>query len=161
MPAITALLRTHNDALRVGRALETAYPFDEMIVIDHNSQDATLQIARSYGARVISAKSEIPPAEYCRLASHDWIFPLDIRESLSEGLAASLFEWKCASAEEVAGWPACCVSLREETSGGWREVIEPQIRLVPRSWNRWMGYFPAGEPSARWLEGTLLRFQHP
>jgi glycosyltransferase involved in cell wall biosynthesis len=166
MPAITALLHTHNDALRLGRALEMAYPFDEMIVIDHNSQDATRQIAHTYGARVIAAKENAAPAEYCRFAKHEWIFLLDPRESLSESLAASLFELKCASPDELARRGASCdsafcVLLREETSNGWHDITEPQTRLVPRSWNRWAGQLPVNLPTARLLDGVLLRFQHP
>jgi hypothetical protein len=166
MLAITALLHTHNDALRLGRALEMAYPFDEMLIIDHNSQDATRQIAHAYGARVIAAKEKIAPTEYCHFAKYEWVFLLDPRESLSESLAASLFELKCASPDELVSQAAFsplafAVSLREETGDGWRDIAESQTRLIPRSWNRWTEQLPANEPAARLLEGVLLRFQYP
>ena len=55
MTSITALLHTENDALRVGRVLETLYPCDQILVVDHGSRDASVRIAREYGARVVDA----------------------------------------------------------------------------------------------------------
>ena len=60
MPSITALLHTENDALRLGRCLETLYPCDYIHVVDHGSQDGTVPLAREYGARVIAAQPEPP-----------------------------------------------------------------------------------------------------
>jgi glycosyltransferase involved in cell wall biosynthesis len=57
MPPITALLHTTNDALRLGRALETLLPCAEIIIVDHHSADATRRIARDYGARIVTADS--------------------------------------------------------------------------------------------------------
>ena len=48
MPSITALIHTSNDALRLGRLLETLYPCDTIVVVDHRSQDKTLRLAREY-----------------------------------------------------------------------------------------------------------------
>ena len=41
MPKTTALLHTHNDALRLGRALDSLRPCDEVLVIDEGSEDDT------------------------------------------------------------------------------------------------------------------------
>src|SRR3954462_3857288 len=96
MPTITALLHTHNDALRLGRALEMLFPCDEIVVIDHGSDDGTSVIAREYGARVLSVKAELPrDVPYLQIVHREWILALDPRESVTEALAASLFEWKC------------------------------------------------------------------
>src|SRR4051794_16378374 len=115
MPAITALLHTHNDGLRVGRCLETLYPCDEILVVDHNSEDGTLRVAKEYGARILSAQ-KIASDWYGSLAHAEWVLSLDPRESLTEALAASLFEWKL---REVAEQKAFSLFLREETSEGW------------------------------------------
>ena len=37
MPPFTALLHTHNDALRLGRALETLFAGSEILIVDHHS----------------------------------------------------------------------------------------------------------------------------
>lgn len=95
MTSITVLLHTFNHALQLGRALETLYPCDEILIVDHHSQDATLHIAREYGARILQASSNCTPDQYWRRASFDWILCLQPDESLTEALAASLYEWKC------------------------------------------------------------------
>jgi len=157
MRSITAMLHTQNDALRLGRALETLYPCDEILVVDHGSVDATAQIARVYGARILTQQRDTPPEEYLRLAQAKWILCLDPRESLTESLAASLFEWKT---EPVTG-EAFSMFLREETVDGWAENPVAQTRLVPNNWNHWEGRLPAHSPSAIALEGELLHFVFP
>jgi glycosyltransferase involved in cell wall biosynthesis len=157
MPLITALLHTENDALRLGRTLQTLLPCDEIIVVDHNSRDTTVRIAREYGARVVAADSSGPPEQCLQLARHDWILCLDPRESLTEGLEATLLEWKSLHAVEE-GVIAFSVFLREETSAGWLNNPVPQTRLVCREHDQWHGRLPATYPSAPVLEGELLRF---
>jgi hypothetical protein len=160
MLSITAVLHTENDAMRVGRALETLYPCDDIFIVDHGSRDGTVQIAREYGAQVMAANAGDSPEHLLRLAPPGWILCLDPHESLTESLAASLYEWKSLSTH-ASDSPAFAVFLREETAEGWIEVPSPQTRLVPPSWNRWNGRFPVHEPSALALEGELLRFVFP
>lgn len=160
MPPITALLHTRNDAFRLGRALETLRPCDEILVVDHGSHDATLRIAREYGARLIAARDDsTPPGHYLQLARHSWVLCLEPRESLTESLEASLFEWESESSGRSA--PAFSAFLREETAAGWLEHPTPHTRLVPQLWDRWEGSLPAHEPSSMVLEGELLRFILP
>jgi glycosyltransferase involved in cell wall biosynthesis len=164
MPLITALLHTKNDSLRLGRCLETLYPCDHILIIDHASRDATVQVARDYGARIISPAPGATPDIYLQsaipAAIAGWILSLDPRESLTEGLAASLFEWKSESAPSATPTPYS-VFLREETAQGWIELPAPQTRLVPAVWNRWNANIPIHDPSAAALEGELLRFVFP
>lgn len=160
MPPITALLHTHNDALRLGRALETLYPCDDILVIDHDSEDATVQIGREYGARVVAARPGATPDYYLRFTFPRWILCLDPRESLTESLAASLYEWKSVHGHAPPA-PAFSVFLREETAQGWVENPAAQTRLVPAHWNRWHEKLPVKDPSAFTLEGELLRFVFP
>jgi glycosyltransferase involved in cell wall biosynthesis len=188
MTSITALLHTENDALRLGRALETLYACDHIVIVDHGSRDGTLRVAREHGARVVKATPEASAEDYLLFASQSlsanpttsnaepveagspssasanpgWILCLDPRESLTEKLAASLFEWKSeSSATQAPAAPAFSVFLREETPEGWVEVPAAQTRLVPRTWLSWNGIFPAHEPAALVLEGELLRFIFP
>ena len=160
MPPITAVLHTENDALRLGRALETLYPCDSILVIDHGSRDATVRVAHEYGARVVSAKTGAPPTHYLPSAAPGWILCLDPRESVTESLAAGLFEWKLLPVETLAA-PAFSVFLREETVNGWIDIPAAATRLVPWTWDRWEGRLPLSESSAIALEGELLRFVLP
>ena len=156
MPTITALLHTHNDALRIGRALEMLFPCDELVVIDHGSDDATSAIAREYGARIVRERSGISFAE---MIGGEWIFALEPRESITEALAASLFEWKSEPIPDHVR--AYSVYRREETTEGWIANPIAQTRLVRADWNRWRGYFPEPDELAIALEGDLLRFVFP
>jgi len=160
MPAITALLHTQNDALRLGRCLETLYPCEHILVVDHGSRDETVSVAREYGARVVDAVPGASPAQYFRSSDPGWIFCLDPHESVSESLAASLYECKAQPAG-IPPTPAFSVFLREEREEGWIQVPVAQTRLVPPDWNRWERGFPSADPSALTLEGELLRFVFP
>jgi glycosyltransferase involved in cell wall biosynthesis len=162
MPLITALLHTENDALRLGRVLETVYPCDDILVVDHGSRDATVRVAREYGARVVDAMSGSSAEEYLRFAKPGWVLCLDPRESLTEKLAASVFEWKSETLDSKARAAlAFSMFIREETAEGWVDVPAAQTRLVPQTWNLWKGPLPVHDPSAIALEGELLRFVFP
>jgi hypothetical protein len=165
MPPITALLHTTNDALRLGRTLETLLPCGEILIVDHHSADATRRIAREYGARVVAANSYATVNHYLDLARCDWILCMEPGESITEGLQASLFEWRALPSHGamggVADGPTFSVFVREQIGERWLELPAPETRLILRSWTRWHGRLPAPDPSAIVLEGELLRFAVP
>ena len=190
MPPITALLHTENDALRLGRCLETLYACDEILIVDHGSRDGTVRIARQYGARVVDAGPGVSFPQHPQFDARGWILALEPRESLTESLAASLFAWKhewnteshaearssgtslaesksaeLSSAEftaESATDPAAfSVFLREERVGGWAGGAAAQTRLVPATWKAWNRNIPIHQASAIALRGELLRFAFP
>lgn len=156
MPTITALLHTLNDGLRLGRALEMLFACDEILIIDYGSEDRTVAVAREYGARVVKANEGISHASVVR---GEWIFTMDPRESMTESLGASLFEWKLETVPSNVR--AFSVYRREETTAGWIQNPVAQTRLVRADWNRWAGNFPEPDASAVALEGELLRFVFP
>ncbi len=163
MLSITAVLHTRNDAARLGRCLETLHPCNEILVIDHNSTDATTHLAREYGATIVRPRSDADAGLALggsRLISTEWIFCIDPRESLTEGLAASLFEWKLDGFRGAQA-RALAVFLLQEKADGWIENPVAETRLVPATWDRWNGRFPVSEPSHSTLEGRLLRFAFP
>jgi|SRR5579872_1760767 glycosyltransferase involved in cell wall biosynthesis len=157
MRRITALLHTKNDERRIGRCLETLYPCDEIVIVDHGSSDQTLRVAREYGAKILPGKNGAAANEYARGTGGEWILCLDPHESLTEALAASLFDWKSQS---VTG-EAFSFRLREETPEGWIQNATAQTRLVSSNWKDWEGLFPMRRPSAIALDGELLRFVFP
>jgi glycosyltransferase involved in cell wall biosynthesis len=161
MPPITALLHTTNDALRLGRTLEMLLPCSEILIVDHHSVDATRRIAREYGGRIVRADDHASANHYLDLARHDWIFCMEPGESINEGLQASLFEWTALAHCGVLGDAAFSVFVREQTAESWLGLPVPETRLIPRNWTKWQGQLPAPEPSARVLEGELLRFALP
>ncbi|MGA9510711.1 MAG: hypothetical protein WBV55_18965 [Candidatus Sulfotelmatobacter sp.] len=161
MPPITALLHTTNAGLRLGRALETLLSCTEILIVDHHSADATLRIAREYGARIAPYCPQSNANYYLERARYDWILCLDPMESITEGLQATLFEWSSWPTDAVANKSSFSVFLREQVSHRWRTSSRPETRLVPRSWTQWKGFLPADDRSSVPLEGELLRLAYP
>ncbi len=158
MPKITALLHTHNDALRLGRALQSLRACDEVVVIDDSSEDETQRIARENGAIVKTAVPGVTPGAYAIDTSHEWILCLRPDESLSDDLEASLFEWKQQDPDENV----TCYQLRirEENKNGWHER-PPEARLVNRNRVNWVGDMPPNQGCDSMLNGAVLRFRNP
>lgn len=159
MLRLTALIHTQNDALRLGRALETLYPCDDILIVDRGSHDRTLEVAREYGVRVLTATSALPPGQF--LDHEQWLLCLEPCESVSESLAASLYEWKLTQPQPTA----FSIPVREETASGWA-ARRPEPRLIPALWPHWKERLPASDTMGvvlptHVLEGGLLRFVFP
>lgn len=151
--------------MRLGRCLETLYPCDQIVVIDRGSVDGTVRLARQYGAKIVEQPSwtmgTLYSSQVRSVIPTGWILCLDPCESLSESLAASLFQWKSAWTSGASAASSHAVFLREETNRGWVDSREAKTRLVPADWERWEGRFPASDILVPALEGALLRFAYP
>jgi glycosyltransferase involved in cell wall biosynthesis len=158
MPKISALLHTHNDALRLGRALQSLRPCDEVLVVDDCSEDDTLKVARDTGATVRSAIPGVTPGAYAMDSTHDWILCLRPNESLSDDLEAALFEWKNQEPQE--GTTCYKVCIREEDGSQWQER-PPETRLINRKLVNWIEDLPQDQNCDVTLTGHLLSFQQP
>ncbi|MEO7071655.1 MAG: glycosyltransferase family 2 protein [Rhodanobacter sp.] len=84
---------THNEALSIGRCLDSVPFAAEKLVVDSGSDDDTVAIARAHGARVLQqpwlgfgAQRNFASAQ----CAHDWILVLDADEALTPQLAAEL-----------------------------------------------------------------------
>lgn len=169
MPKVTAILHTHNDAQRIGRALDSLRAIDEVLVVDHGSTDDTIKVARDHGANVKKGVPGVNPGVYAIDARHDWIFCLQPNESFSEALEAALFEWKDREKEpsdqeekekEAPFVETFSVSVREENGNGW-ESRPAETRLVNRKQVNWTDALPPNHNGSVPLGGELLRFEHP
>src|SRR3990172_9006499 len=88
-PKLSILLPTFNCADTVGSTLETVRWADEILVVDSFSTDATLEVCRDYGARIVqheymnSARQKNWAVTHCR---HEWVLQIDSDETLEPGL---------------------------------------------------------------------------
>ncbi|NVK22281.1 MAG: glycosyltransferase family 2 protein [Kangiellaceae bacterium] len=86
---VSVFIITLNEEPHIARALESCGAFDELIVVDSGSTDNTVQIATSYGAKVIHnpwpgfAKQKQFAMQHCR---NSWVLNLDADEELTEAL---------------------------------------------------------------------------
>ena len=93
MPRLSAIIIALNEAGNIADCLDTLAFCDERIVVDGGSIDATAQIARGKGARVISHPFEGFGAQKgfaLSLATGDWVLSVDADERVSAALAQEI-----------------------------------------------------------------------
>jgi len=95
MNKVSVIIPTLNEEDRVGRALESAKFADEILVIDSFSKDNTIEIAKSYEARIIQRVFDDFSSQKnyaINQASFDWIVVLDADEVITEELQKEIVE---------------------------------------------------------------------
>jgi glycosyltransferase involved in cell wall biosynthesis len=103
MNRLSICVITLNEAHDLPRLLKSAEGVaEEVVVVDSGSTDATMEIARSVGACVLT-RAWTNYAEQKNFAaaqaSEDWILLLDADEELSGELRESILKWKAAPPE--------------------------------------------------------------
>jgi glycosyltransferase involved in cell wall biosynthesis len=93
-PRISVCIVCRNEADKLPECLESVRWADEVIVMDLESVDDSVEVATRYGARVLSHEP-IPIVEPLRRpleaeARGEWILAMDPDERVSKGLAAAL-----------------------------------------------------------------------
>jgi glycosyltransferase involved in cell wall biosynthesis len=90
---LSVAIVTLNEEANLGRTLESVKWADEIIVVDSGSTDRTCEIARQYGARVVSEpwRGYVAQKQYAiDLGNKDWVLLLDADEEVSPGLAQEI-----------------------------------------------------------------------
>jgi glycosyltransferase involved in cell wall biosynthesis len=110
---VSAIVATRNEEKNLPRCLESLREVGEVYVIDSGSTDATVEIARSFGAQVVQfqyrggwPKKRQWSMENLPLA-FDWIFLVDADEALTSELAEEIR--KVIQNPDING---CYISLR-------------------------------------------------
>ena len=84
---------TLNEEKNVGRALESIKDFEDIVIVDSGSRDATLDIARQYTDRIIHNDwvTEYDQRQFAmELCRYDWILSLDADEEVDQDLLKSI-----------------------------------------------------------------------
>jgi glycosyltransferase involved in cell wall biosynthesis len=90
---LTAIIPTFNEEKDIRKALESVRFADEILVVDSFSTDATLAIAKEFGARIIQREYGYSASQKnwaIPQASHEWILLLDADEWLEEYSVAEI-----------------------------------------------------------------------
>lgn len=163
---ITATVITLNEEHNIAAALESLAWAHEIIVVDSESTDRTVEIAHRFTDRVFvrswpgySNQKNFAAQQ----AANDWIFSLDADERVSPELIESILELKSHSAPEPAGFEMArrtfYLGRWIKHSGWWPEY---KVRLYDRRRARWEGSFvhETLEVNGRVdrLDGTLLHY---
>jgi len=167
-PKISAIILTKNEAQMLPGCLATLKWCDEVILIDDNSTDGTLEIAENYGAKVISfshpsfARRRMEGKKH---AQHEWLFYVDADERVTPALAYGLLTLAASQT------PADAVSFLRENyfygqkmeHGGWSNDWVTRF-FKKESLKKWYGQVhesPVYEGKLVKLDGVILKhFSH-
>lgn len=93
---VSVIIVTKNEAARIGEALKTLTDFDQVIVVDSNSRDATIALAAAEGAQThhFTWNGQYPKKRQWCLnhlsLRHDWVLFVDADEVMTEGLITEI-----------------------------------------------------------------------
>jgi glycosyltransferase involved in cell wall biosynthesis len=93
VPQLSAIIITKDEAVNIGECLDSLAFCDERIVVDAQSSDGTLIIAKQKGARVAthSWKGFGPQKNYAlSLAQGEWVLSIDADERVTPELARAI-----------------------------------------------------------------------
>lgn len=165
MQKLTVTVITRNEAANIAAALESIQWADEIIVVDSESTDDTVAIARRYTDRVLVRgwPGYVAQKNFAaEQASHDWILSIDADERVSPALADEI-RALMTSVPTVAGYRIPRVTFhfgRWIRSTDWYPDF--QLRLYDRRRAQWAGRHvhesvSADGPVAR-LRGELQHY---
>lgn len=163
---ISAIVITFNEENNIAAALESLEWADEIIVVDSESTDRTVEIARRYTDRVYvrpwpgySAQKNFAAEQ----AQFEWVFSLDADERVSNELAREIERLKQNAEPLAAGFemPRLTFYLgRWIKHSGWYPDFK--LRLYNRKRAKWQGNFVhesiGVEGRVERLNGDLLHF---
>src|ERR1051325_8532698 len=92
-PRVTVFVMSYNEARQIREVMETIKWADEIVLLDSFSTDGTVEIAREYGAKIVSEKF----CGFGRLrnlalaaSSNDWMVSIDSDERCTPAFAAEV-----------------------------------------------------------------------
>ena len=130
---LSVAIITRNEEANLSRTLASVRWAHEIVVVDSGSSDATVSIARNFGAKVICeewhgfGKQKNLAIEHC---TGEWILSLDADEEVGEALAQELTQLL----EEAPEVDAYFVPRRNFFLGRWMKhggyYPDPKLRLI-------------------------------
>lgn len=140
---ITAIVITFNEEHNIAKALESLSWADEIVVVDSESTDNTVEIARRFTDRVYirpwpgySAQKNFAADQ----ALNDWIFSLDADERVSPELASAIQRIEFSDSPEAAAYEMARLTFylgRWIKHSGWHP--DYKLRLYHRKRASWQG----------------------
>ncbi len=142
--ALTVIVLTKNEEAGLAKTLGNLESFDQVVVVDSNSTDATVKIAKEYGAEVLNftwdgtyPKKKQWAIENCE-PRHQWILLLDADEYPSPELVSELRQ--LAPTLATSGYGAYDIHLSYRFAGKFlqfghrvtkRSLLDPTATAFP------------------------------
>jgi glycosyltransferase involved in cell wall biosynthesis len=158
VPKLSVTIITKDEAADIGGAIASVVWADEIVVVDSESSDATVAIARRHTDRVIvrAWPGYIAQKNYAAsMASHDWILSLDADERVTPALAEEIQALLAGTPDHAAyRMPRVTWHL-----GRWIRTTDwypdDQLRLYDRRTAEWSGRYVHEAVTVRGIVGQL------
>lgn len=116
---VSVLILTYNEAITLSACLSALAWCDDVVVVDSGSCDQTVEIAHSFGARVLTRPFDNFAAQRnfgldSGALRHEWVLHLDADEIVTEAFAGAL-----SNLEERPGYDAWRVPFKMIMFGKW------------------------------------------
>jgi glycosyltransferase involved in cell wall biosynthesis len=158
VPRLSVTIITKNESAHVAAALESVAWADEIVVVDSQSTDGTVEIARRFTPRIEVREwpGYVAQKNYAAsIATHDWILSLDADERVTPELGAEI--------RAALGRPATHGAYRMPRVtwhlGRWIRTTDwypdHQLRLYDRRSGRWTGQYVHEAVSVNGTVGDL------
>lgn len=124
---LSIYILTYNNEETIERALASAKWADEIVVVDHFSVDATVDICKKYTDRIYQKEWTNHRDEYnyaISLTTYDWVMFLDSDEEISRELAEEI-------RRELA-----------DNDGRWAGYLVPRLNFYMGKWIKHGGWYP-------------------
>jgi glycosyltransferase involved in cell wall biosynthesis len=147
MIRISVVIITYNEEKNIERCLQSVKNIaDEILVVDSLSIDGTINIAKNFGAKIISQAflGHVQQKNFAALqATYDWVLSLDADEALSPGLEKSILQIK---EQQAGGYYAYRMCRLTNYCGKWIKhsgwYPDKKVRLFNRTKGCWNGENP-------------------
>jgi len=165
---VSAVVICWNEEADIAECLESVKWCDEIVVVDSESTDRTVEIARRYTDRVIVRPwpGFVAQKNFAlEQATGDWILSVDADERCTPGLPDEIKAALAGAADDVGGFSMkrhVWYMGRWINHGGW--YPDRKVRLVRRGRARWTGTDPHDKLEAdgrvEKLKGELVHFTY-
>ncbi|MGO8880573.1 MAG: glycosyltransferase family 2 protein [Desulfomonilaceae bacterium] len=141
--SLSVVIITKNEEDRIGNLLRSVSFADEIVVVDSGSSDRTLEICKSYGAKIFHQKwlGYAGQKQFAMQKSTcDWILALDADEVIPDETRLEILDVLAVETDQAVGFSFPRLSWyldRWIHHGGW--FPDRKVRLVRRGSARWVG----------------------
>ncbi len=168
MRKISVVIISKNEEKNIRRCLESVKWADEIVLIDSQSDDKTLEIATEYNARIYSPVWRgYGPAkqEGVKQTSHEWIFSIDADEEVSADLESEIKN--TLSENDLAD--GYLIPRKTNFMGRWINYSNWYPDHILRLFNKTKGGFNSNivheaveiAGDKRYLKNDLLHYSYP